>query len=110
VTPAHFAVCVVYAAPGVEAHVEVTVPAGATVGDAIARSGFMTRFSLDPAQIKAAIFGQRVHRETPLAQGDRVELTRPLVADPKQVRRKRATGRAKARKQGSGSSRRGETK
>ncbi len=98
-TPSHFTVCVAYAAPGVEAHIEVTVQAGATVGDAIARSGFMTRFSLDPVQIEAALFGQRVHRETPLAEGDRVDLTRPLVADPKQVRRTRATGRAKARKQ-----------
>jgi hypothetical protein len=98
VTPSHLAVCVVYAAPGIEAHVEVTVPTGATVDDAIARSGIMIRFALDPAQIRAALFGQRVSGETPLAEGDRVELTRPLVADPKQARRKRARGGPKARK------------
>ncbi len=89
-TGATIAVTVAYAAPGVEALVAVTVPAGATVDDAIAQSGIVARYLLDPSQVEAAIFGRRVQRDTPLADGDRVELTRPLVADPKRVRRKRA--------------------
>ncbi len=83
-------VTVAYAAPGVEALIAVAVPEGATVNDAIVQSGIVARYCLDPAQLEAAIFGQRAQRDTPLAHGDRVELTRPLVADPKRVRRKRA--------------------
>jgi putative ubiquitin-RnfH superfamily antitoxin RatB of RatAB toxin-antitoxin module len=85
------AVTVVFAAPGVEAIVAVDVPAGATVSDAIARSGLAARLNLDSASLEFAIFGQRVNADTPLAEGDRVELTRPLVVDPMDVRRQRAT-------------------
>ena len=84
------AVTVVFAAPGVEAIVVVDVPAGATVSDAIARSGLAARLNLDAASLEFAIFGQRVNGDTPLAEGDRVELTRPLVVDPMDVRRHRA--------------------
>ena len=46
--------------------------------------------ALDRAAIGYAIFGQRARADTPLKDGDRVELTRPLVADPKDARRRRA--------------------
>jgi putative ubiquitin-RnfH superfamily antitoxin RatB of RatAB toxin-antitoxin module len=97
-TAQHFSVTVAYATPDAEALVVVTLSAGATVDDAIARSGIVARLKLDPAQLEPAVFGQRVKGDTPLAPGDRVELTRPLVADPKRVRRKRASDppRAKA--------------
>jgi len=85
-----FAVTVAYAAPDVEALVVVTLSAGATVNDAVAQSGIVARLELDSAGLAFAVYGQRVHGETPLANGDRIELTRPLVADPKRVRRKRA--------------------
>jgi putative ubiquitin-RnfH superfamily antitoxin RatB of RatAB toxin-antitoxin module len=84
------AVTVAYAAPGVEALVTVTLRAGATIDDAVAQSGILTELALDPARLEFAIHGQRAKRETPLADGDRVELTRPLTADPKRARRKRA--------------------
>jgi putative ubiquitin-RnfH superfamily antitoxin RatB of RatAB toxin-antitoxin module len=83
-------VTVAYAAPGVESLVTVTLPAGATIDDAIAASGIPARWRLDATQLAFAIFGHRAKGETPLANGDRVELTRPLFADPKQARRKRA--------------------
>ena len=83
-------VTVAYAAPGVEALVTVTLPPGATIDDAIAASGIAARLGLDGARLECAIFGQRAKVGTPLADGDRVELTRPLTADPKQARRKRA--------------------
>jgi putative ubiquitin-RnfH superfamily antitoxin RatB of RatAB toxin-antitoxin module len=83
-------VTVAYAAPGVEALVTVTLPAGATIDDAIAASGITARFGLDAVLLEYAIFGQRAKVRTPLAQGDRVELTRPLIADPKRARRQRA--------------------
>jgi putative ubiquitin-RnfH superfamily antitoxin RatB of RatAB toxin-antitoxin module len=89
-TPLRFSVTVVYAAPDVEALVVVTLSAGATVDDAIAQSGIVAHLALDPAQLEPAVFGQRVNGHTPLAPGDRIELTRALVADPKRARRKRA--------------------
>lgn len=86
-------VVVAYAAPGVEALVPVELPDGATVADAIARSGIVARLALDPDVLAPAIFGQRAQAATPLADGDRVELTRPLAADAKAERRARARAR-----------------
>ena len=83
-------VTVVYAAPGVESHVRVEVTATAVVADAVAASGLLDRHELDPRTLGYAIYGQRAVASTPLAAGDRVELTRPLVADPKDARRRRA--------------------
>ena len=90
------AVTVAYATPEIEALVVVKVAAGATIDDAIAQSGIVARLKLDPAKLEFAIFGQRAEGGTPLAQGDRIELTRPLIADPKRIRRKRAAA-AKSR-------------
>jgi len=86
-------VCVAYAAPGVETVVDLRLPVGATVADAVACSALIARHRLDPASIAFAIFGQRADAHTPLVDGDRVELTRPLPADPKQARRERAHAR-----------------
>lgn len=90
---ARIRVCVAFAAPGEASLVELQLPAGATVADAAAQSALIARHGLDPAAIAFAIFGQRADPDTPLADGDRVELTRPLPADPKQVRRERARER-----------------
>lgn len=86
-----FSVTVAYAAPGTEAIVRVTVEDGATVADAVAASGLRERLAL-PGAIAYAIHGQAATSATPLADGDRVEITRPLVADAKAVRRARAAG------------------
>lgn len=90
---ARLRVVVAYAAPGSEALVPLELDAGATVADAVARSGLVARYALVPAALGYAIFGQTAQPGTPLAEGDRVELTRPLVADPKDRRRQRARGR-----------------
>ena len=90
-------ITVAYAAPGVEALVTVTLPAGATIDDAIAASGVTAQLGLDAAPLECAIFGERAKFGTPLVEGDRVELTRPLIADPKGARRKRAADRIKSR-------------
>lgn len=85
------AVTVAYAAPGVEAIESLVLPAGATVEDAVSASGLVIRLAL-PATIAYAIHGQRAAPDVPLANGDRVEITRPVVADPKAARRVRAAG------------------
>ena len=89
-TAAKLAVTVAYAAPGAEVLIVLELPAGTTVDAAVTQSGIVARFDLDLSQLEFAIFGQRARGATPLADGDRVELTRPLVADPKRNRRKRA--------------------
>lgn len=82
-------VCVAYAAPGIESIEWVTLPRGARVADAIAASGVAARAGA-PATLSYAIHGQRATPDTPLADGDRVEIVRPLRVDAKARRRARA--------------------
>ena len=90
-------VTVVWATPEVHDIVFVALPPMATVADAVRASGLVARHGLDPAGIGFAIHGRRARSDTPLADGDRVELTRPLVADPQSARMRRARERPLAR-------------
>src|SRR3546814_4770385 len=70
--------------------VDLVLPAGATVADAVAASGFGAE-----GISGFAIHGERAVASTLLRDGDRVELLRPLEVDPKEARRRRAEiGRA----------------
>ena len=70
-----------------ELHVEV----GTTVQQAIQRSGILERFpEIDLEQNKIGIFGKATTLDASLQEGDRVEIYRPLIADPKEQRKKRA--------------------
>jgi putative ubiquitin-RnfH superfamily antitoxin RatB of RatAB toxin-antitoxin module len=71
----------------------VEVPAGATVAEAVARSGLVARHGIDQAALGFAIFGRRVRADAALADGDRIELTRPLTVDPQAARVRRARAR-----------------
>lgn len=93
-------VSVVWATSGVQDIVPVALPAGATVADAVAQSRIIERYALDAAQLRFAVFGHRAAAEAQLNDGDRVEITRPLHADPKESRRRRAYGASKIRGQG----------
>ncbi|MGE5028090.1 MAG: RnfH family protein, partial [Betaproteobacteria bacterium] len=67
----------------------VEVPDGATIGDAIERSGILRQFpEIDLEQQKVGIFGKLAKLDAALADGDRVEIYRPITCDPKTVRRK----------------------
>jgi putative ubiquitin-RnfH superfamily antitoxin RatB of RatAB toxin-antitoxin module len=88
-------VTVAYAAPRIEALVRLRLAAGSVVADAVAASGLLDRHELDPRALGYAIFGARALASTPLAAGDRVELTRPLLVDPKEARRRRAESKAR---------------
>jgi putative ubiquitin-RnfH superfamily antitoxin RatB of RatAB toxin-antitoxin module len=83
-------VTVVWAAPGAQDDVPVTLEPGATVADAVARSGLVAAWALDPARIAFAVHGRRRAATAEVVDGDRVEITRPLRADPKEARRRRA--------------------
>jgi putative ubiquitin-RnfH superfamily antitoxin RatB of RatAB toxin-antitoxin module len=92
------AITVAYAAPDAEAIVPLTVPAGTTVEQAVAASGVRERFALTKEAIGYAIYGQRADGDTPVADGDRIEITRPLTADAKQMRRARAIDKPLAKR------------
>jgi putative ubiquitin-RnfH superfamily antitoxin RatB of RatAB toxin-antitoxin module len=83
-------VLVAYAGPEGEALDEVALPASATLSDALALAPLVPRLGLDLVGLSFAIHGQRATPATPLREGDRVELLRPLTADPKDARRRRA--------------------
>ena len=82
------------APPGREAIVEVDLPVGATVADAVARSALVASLGLDLGSLGFGIHGQQARADTPLQDGDRVELLLPLRVDPKTARRLRARRRA----------------
>ncbi len=69
----------------------MTVVEGTTVREAALQSGLEVEFTeLDLQQAPLGIFGKVVKDETVLRDGDRIEVYRPLLIDPKEARRKRA--------------------
>ena len=84
----------VYALPDEQALLRVDLRPGATLREAIMQSGILRRYpQLDLETFKAGIFGRLVPLEQVLEMGDRVEIYRPLLADPKVARRARAKKR-----------------
>jgi Uncharacterized protein conserved in bacteria len=83
-------ITVACAAHGTEAIVTLDVAAGTTVEDAVDRSAIIERTGLSGAPIAYAIFGRRVDATRPVEENDRVEITLPLICDPKLARRRRA--------------------
>lgn len=82
---------VAYAKLHEQALLELYVDAGATVEEAVQRSGILERFpEIDLSQNKLGIFGKATQLDARLDEGDRVEIYRPLIADPKEQRKKRA--------------------
>ncbi len=82
---------VAFALPDEQAIIPIEVPEGITIEEAIRRSGIQRRFpSIDLSRNKVGIFGKLARLDTAVQPGDRVEIYRPLIADPKEARRKRA--------------------
>ena len=85
---------VIYATAGRQILVELDVAEGTTVAQAIALSGIRTAHpELDLPVLKTGIFGRLASPDTVLRERDRVEIYRPLRADPKEMRRRRAGSR-----------------
>lgn len=82
---------VVYARPDKQAIIQISLPQGATLEEAIQASGLLEQFpEIELNENKVGIFGKLAQREHPLRPGDRVEIYRSLIVDPKQARRERA--------------------
>ena len=80
--------------PGLAVELPVALAPGATALDAIRASGVLERFAeLDLSRLPVGIWGRACALETRLADGDRVEIYRPLAVDPKEARRLRARRR-----------------
>ncbi len=93
---------VAYALPHEQVILETMINVGGTVDDAIKHSGILVLYpEIDLSANKVGVFGKVTKRSTVLREGDRVEIYRPLIADPKEVRRKRAA-EGKQMKKGGG--------
>jgi len=80
-----------YATPEEQLIIPLKVPASCTVAQAIELSAIGEHFSdIDLDAAKVGIFGKLAKLDTVLTSGDRVEIYRKLIADPKEARKKRA--------------------
>lgn len=90
---------VVYAEAGRQTLIELEVEAGTTVAQAVSLSGIGAAHpEVDLPGMKTGIFGKLAPPDAVLKERDRVEIYRPLRADPKEVRRRRAGSRAGGKK------------
>ncbi|MHB1142453.1 MAG: RnfH family protein [Sulfuricaulis sp.] len=85
---------VAYATPSRQEVIEIAARPGSTIEQVIHESGLLERFpEIDLARSRVGIFGEIASLRDPVRDGDRVEIYRPLLADPKEARRRRAERR-----------------
>lgn len=91
---------VVYARPERQALHKLRVPRGTTAREAVKLSGIRGEFpEIDLDNVPLGIFGKKIKTDEALREGDRVEIYRPLKADPREVRRRLAAeGKTMGRK------------
>ena len=89
---------VAYALENKQTLLTIEVEAGTTLKQAIELSGVLALYpQIDLTKDKTGIFGKIAKLDTVLREKDRVEIYRPLIADPKQVRKERAAQGKKMR-------------
>lgn len=95
---------VCYALPAKQEMVRVKLPAGATLLQALEASGLLAKYpEIDLKKNKFGVFAKLSKVDSVLRDQDRVEIYRPLIADPKEVRKQRAA-EGKVMKKGAGDS------
>jgi len=93
-TAEEISVEVAYANPDLQLIIAVDLPKTSTAKDAIEASGILLKFpEIDLSINKIGIFGKLCKPEKVLRHHDRVEIYRPLIADPKQLRRQNAANK-----------------
>lgn len=70
-------------------HLQLSLPSGATVADVLEESGILDKFP-DLKDLPVGIFSKQVTFDCKVKSGDRIEIYRPLIIDPKEKRRQRA--------------------
>jgi putative ubiquitin-RnfH superfamily antitoxin RatB of RatAB toxin-antitoxin module len=102
------AVAVAYARPDRQWWLPLTLPAGSTALDAVRASGLLDQCpELVAATLDLGLYARPCPPDTVLVDGDRVDIYRPLTADPKEVRRQRAAEGKTMRKGGAATTRGG---
>lgn len=92
---------VAYALPEQQSLLRVHVVKGATIKEAVEQSGILEQYpDIDLDKAKMGIFGKLAKADAQLQPKDRVEIYRPLIADPKEVRKQRAAAGKKMKKGG----------
>ncbi|WP_100640756.1 RnfH family protein [Alteromonas facilis] len=82
---------VAYALPDKQSLLPIEVASGCTVEEAIVASGILKLYAeIDLSNNKVGIWNRTAKLTETLQQGDRIEIYRPLIADPKEVRKRRA--------------------
>ena len=86
---------IAYALPQRQAWFDIEIPDGATIQDAINRSGILKQFpEIDLEKNKIGVYGKVSKLDAVLNDGDRIEIYRPIICDPKTVPRKAKAGDA----------------
>ena len=89
---------VVYALPQEQILLSIEVAAGTNVEQAIRQSGILEQFpEIDLSSNKVGLFSKVTTLDTLLRERDRIEIYRPLIADPKEVRRRKAADQKAAK-------------
>lgn len=92
---------VAYAVPEKQMILECRIEAGTSPRDAARLSGIEQLFpGLDLEKCDLGVFGKVIAEDYELQEGDRIEIYRPLIADPKEIRRQRAARGLKTGKGG----------
>ncbi len=92
---------VAYATPDKQVILEREIESGTTIREAVKQSGINQHFpEIDLENCKLGVFSKPVATDYELSDGDRIEIYRPLIADPKEVRRQRAAQGLKMKKGG----------
>lgn len=94
--PLTLTVTVAWATGETQELVSLTLPRGTTIAEAVAGSGLVAAYALDLPRLAAGVFGRRRHFDAVVEDGDRIELYRPLTAEPAEARRRRARGQPAA--------------
>lgn len=92
---------VAYATPAKQLIVECSVAQGTPAREVVRQSGIEEHFpEIDAGSCELGVFGKAIAADYELQDGDRIEIYRPLIADPKEVRRQRAAQGLKMKKGG----------
>ena len=92
---------IAYATPELQKIVECEVDTDISPREAVRQSAIRQYFTdIDPDTCDLGVFGKAIAEDYQLVDGDRIDIYRPLIADPKEVRRKRAAKGLKMKKGG----------
>ena len=92
---------IAYATPELQKLIECRVDTGISPREAVRQSGIRQYFAeINPDTCDLGVFGKSIAEDYNLVDGDRIEIYRPLIADPKEVRRQRAAKGLKTKKGG----------